>query len=222
MKVLKEHILKAIEDLKTLPEFIDLKTPSDRCIELSGRYLNLLLLWNQTHDLIGPPKSIEDMLLIHFTDSLASFHVCNKNRENKKVRYMDIGTGAGIPGFFWHFLFEDMGVEIETILLEPREKRVHFMEEVIRELSLTNIIPIKERVDGLLKLKLEFVDIYTARALKLSDKDIRILKKIEHNKQPEILWLAGPETEGQVGWELLTSYDLAPEGEYGRRIYIST
>lgn len=220
MKVLKEHILKAIENLKTLPEFNDLKIPSDRCIELSRRYLNLLLLWNQTHDLIGPPKSIEDMLLIHFTDSLASFHVCNKDRENKKVRYMDIGTGAGIPGFFWHFLFEDMGVEIETILLEPREKRVHFMEEVIRELSLTNIIPIKERVDGLLKLKLEFVDIYTARALKLSDKDIKILKKIDSNKQPEILWLAGPEMEGQVGWELVAGYHLASEGQHGRRAYV--
>lgn len=222
MKVLKEHILKAIEDLRLLPEFFDLKTPSDRCIELSRRYLNLLLLWNQTHDLIGPPKTIEDLLLIHFTDSLASFHVCNKNRENKKVRYMDIGTGAGIPGFFWHFLFEDMRVEIETILLEPREKRVHFMEEVIRELGLTNIIPIKERVDGLLKLKLEFVDVYTARALKLTVKDIKTLKKIDANKQPEILWLAGPETEGQVGWELISSYSLARDGEYGRRIYIST
>lgn len=221
MKVLKEHILKAIEDLKLLPEFSDLKTPSEKCIELSRRYLNFLLLWNKTHDLIGPPKSIEDMLLIHFTDSLASFHVCNKDRENRKLRYMDMGTGAGIPGFFWHFLFEDMGLEIETILLEPREKRVHFMEEVIRELSLTNIIPIKERVDGLLKLKLEFVDIYTARALKLSDKDIKILKKIDANKQPEVLWLAGPETEVQVGWELIYSYSLARDGEYGRRIYSS-
>jgi 16S rRNA (guanine527-N7)-methyltransferase len=222
LKVLKEHIVKAIEDLKLLPEFIDLKTPSDRCIELSRKYLNLLLFWNQTHDLIGPPKSIEDMLLVHFTDSLASFHVCNKDRENRKLRYMDIGTGAGIPGFFWHFLFEDKGVEIETILLEPREKRVHFMEEVIRELGLTNIIPIKERVDGLLKLKLDFVDIYTARALKLTDKDIKILKKLDSSKQPQILWLAGPETEVQAGWDLASGYSLVSAEEYGRRIYSAT
>lgn len=222
MKIEVEHILAAIKDLQQIRDFKDLKTPSERFVELSKDYLNLLLFWNQTHDLVAPPKSIEHFLLIHLIDSLAAFYMCNRDLTLKKVRYMDIGSGAGIPGFFWHLLFENMGVEVETILLEPREKRVHFMEEVVRELSLTNIIPIKERVDELLKLKLEFVDIYTARALKLSDKDVKTLKKIDSNRQPQIFWLAGPEGEIQKGWDLIEEYGLAPAGEYGRRIHIST
>lgn len=220
MSIASVHIERAISGLLKAPEFSDLKPPGAKFIELSEKYLNQLIFWNKTHDLVGPLKSIEEFLLTHFTDSLASYHICNKDRPVAKVRYMDIGTGAGIPGFFWHFLFQDQGFEVETILLEPREKRVHFMEEVIRKLALTNIHPLKERVDGLPKLALEFVDICTARALKLTEKDIKILKKIETNKSPEIIWLTGPETEALKGWELLAEYSLATEAEHRRRAYV--
>ncbi len=219
MGIASIHIERAIAELLKLPQFSEMREPSSKFVELSEKYLNLLILWNKTHDLVGPFKSIEDFLLTHFTDSLASFYICNKDRSVGKLRYMDIGTGAGIPGFFWHFLYQDQGYEVETILLEPREKRVHFMEEVIQELGLNNISAIKERVDGLSKLNIEFVDSFTARALKLSKKDIKALKKIDPSKAPEIVWLAGPETEVEKGWELLAEYSLRPEGEHGRRVY---
>ena len=221
MKIDSAHIEKAISDLKKIPAFSDLREVTPRFLDLSVKYLELLILWNRTHDLVGPPKSVEEFLLTHFVDSLASFHICNKDRPVGKLRYMDIGTGAGIPGFFWHFLYLDSGFEVETILLEPREKRVHFMDEVISQLGLKNVRTLKERVDALPKQNLEFVDVYTARAIKLTDKDLKVLKRIDPSRETQILWLAGPETEVSKDWMLLDEYCLGIDGEHGRKVFFS-
>lgn len=44
--------------------------------------------------------------------------------------YFDLGSGGGLPGFVWHALAVDAGLEIATWLVEPREKRAWFLDRL--------------------------------------------------------------------------------------------
>lgn len=217
MKITEANLEKAILNLKQVKDFALLKEPSTKFLELSKNYLNLLLLWNKTHDLVGPPKSIEDFLLTHFTDSIAAFHICNKDRPISEISYMDIGTGAGIPGFFWYFLYQDWGFEINTILLEPREKRAHFLEEVMRELDLNNVRVVKERVEQVRESEIQTTDIFTLRAIKLTSTQLKYLNK--YSPHAKIFWLAGTSVD-QEGSDLnIKRYNIS-ESDLGRRAIV--
>lgn len=76
----------------------------------------------------------------------------------KRLYYMDIGSGSGIPGLIWHAIFEEGwaggagGSEnresaegrrnvprLATVLFEPRGRRAWFLERCIRKMGLSGI-----------------------------------------------------------------------------------
>lgn len=121
------------------------------------KYMNMLIEWNKKINLtaIVEPKEI---ILKHFIDSLAIL----KYTENIKT-FIDIGSGAGFPGI----PVKIMNEKLEVTLLDSLNKRINFLNEVIKELKLKNIKTIHSRIEdyGRNKLNRESYDIVTARAV---------------------------------------------------------
>ncbi len=100
-------------------------------------YMNLLIEWNKIMNLtsIIEPK---DIIIKHFVDSLTIV-----NMIEKKSRIIDVGTGAGFPGIPIKIIYP----ETEIILLDSLNKRIKFLDEVIKTLKLKKIHTIHGRAE---------------------------------------------------------------------------
>lgn len=121
------------------------------------KYMNLLLEWNENINLTAITKP-DEIILKHFIDSLT---ISKFIHENAKV--IDVGTGAGFPGIPLKIIRDD----IEVTLLDSLNKRINFLNEVIKKLNLSKIEAIHSRVEDLAHKKeyREKFDISTSRAV---------------------------------------------------------
>ena len=141
-----------IEELKK----INIELTTDQLKQLE-RYYELLVEWNEKINLTAITKK-EDVYLKHFYDSLTM----NKIVDLSKVETMcDIGTGAGFPGLVIKIAFPN----IKMTLVDALEKRIKFLNEVIKELGLTNIETVHARSEEYAKVNRNKFDITTARAV---------------------------------------------------------
>ncbi len=141
-----------IEELKK----INIESTANQLKQLE-RYYELLVEWNEKINLTAITKK-EDVYLKHFYDSLTM----NKIVDLSKVETMcDIGTGAGFPGLVIKIAFPN----IKMTLVDALEKRIKFLNEVIKELGLTNIETVHARSEEYAKVNRNKFDITTARAV---------------------------------------------------------
>ena len=121
------------------------------------QYMNLLIEWNEKINLtaIVEPKEI---ILKHFIDSLTITKYIGKNQS-----VIDIGTGAGFPGIPLKIVRKDLKIT----LLDSLNKRIHFLDEVIKDLALENIDTVHARIEEYAKNKnyRETYNIATSRAV---------------------------------------------------------
>ncbi len=120
-------------------------------------YMNLLLEWNEKVNLTAITE-YKDVILKHFIDSLTVEKYINGN---KKI--IDIGTGAGFPGIPIKIIKNDVYVT----LMDSLNKRINFLNEVIKENKLDNIETVHARAEELARNKKyrEQYDIAIARAV---------------------------------------------------------
>lgn len=99
-------------------------------------YVGLLDKWNKAYNLtsVRDPK---EMLVRHILDSITI------NPYLSGSRFIDVGTGPGLPGIPLAIIRPDA----HFILLDSLGKRVRFLRQVQYELKLTNIEPIQSRVE---------------------------------------------------------------------------
>ena len=121
------------------------------------RYFELLVEWNLKMNLTGITKK-EDVYLKHFYDSLTLMKAINLN---KVETLCDIGTGAGFPGLVIKIVFP----EIKVTLVDSLNKRINFLNEVIKELNLENIETISARIEEYGVKNREIYDVVVARAV---------------------------------------------------------
>ncbi|GAA0079214.1 16S rRNA (guanine(527)-N(7))-methyltransferase RsmG [Clostridium sp. CTA-5] len=122
-------------------------------------YKDLLKEWNEKINLTAIIED-EEIIKKHFIDSIKAF----KREEFKQANTLiDVGTGAGFPGI----PIAIMRSEIKVTLLDSLNKRVNFLNTVIKELNLKNVITIHSRAeDGARQKNLrESFDIATSRAV---------------------------------------------------------
>ena len=119
------------------------------------KYLDLLLEWNEKFNLtaITEKDEIEEK---HFLDSIE----LAKYFDIKNKTLLDVGSGAGFPGI----PLAIVEPSLKITLLESNGKRVTFLREVVKELSLGNVEIIQGRSEELKSR--EKYDIVTARAVK--------------------------------------------------------
>jgi len=155
------------------------------CLE---EFTNILLKWNNSHDLVSQ-KSFSEIFDHHIIDSIAAFIIQLNVIDFSPTDYIDIGSGAGLPGIVWHICF---GQKLKTILVEPRKKRINFLKEVRRSLKLENLDFIDERFKELPN-KIDPC-VVSIRALK-PDQIMLDSICLEGNSNNQLLWL-GSETSG--------------------------
>jgi len=121
------------------------------------KYMKLLLEWNEKINLTAITDENE-ILLKHFVDSLT---VLKYIKEDDKI--IDVGTGAGFPGIPMAIMMPNTKIT----LLDSLNKRINFLNEVIKELNLKNVETIHSRSEDCGKdiLYREKYDISIARAV---------------------------------------------------------
>ena len=114
-------------------------------------FTKLLQQWGKVHNLTGrlSREDIEENIL----DSLYPLKFISKYDS-----FADIGTGAGYPGLIIAMALKDT----KAYLIEPRIKRVSFLNFVKASLKLENLTILCKRVEDVEDLE---VDLITSRAV---------------------------------------------------------
>ncbi len=105
-------------------------------VQLLIQYVELLNKWNKAYNLTSV-RDPQDMLVKHIMDSL----MVGEALQGKS--FIDVGTGPGLPGIPLAILYP----ERNFVLLDSLGKRITFLRQVVFQLKLTNVQPIKSRVE---------------------------------------------------------------------------
>jgi 16S rRNA (guanine527-N7)-methyltransferase len=101
----------------------------DHQLELTARYLDLLMRWNRAVNLTSVGRA-EEAVTRHFGESL---YVTKFAKLDGSL--LDVGSGAGFPGLAIKILRPDTAV----LLLEPVAKKRAFLKEVVRECQFRRV-----------------------------------------------------------------------------------
>ena len=126
-------------------------------LEKLNKFYELLISWNQKMNLTRITEK-EDVYLKHFYDSLTLSKVIDLNQD---LTLCDVGSGAGFPGIVLKICFPNLKIT----LLDSLQKRVNYLNEIIKELDLKDIEAIHTRAEEYAKQNREKFDIVTARAV---------------------------------------------------------
>ena len=122
-------------------------------LEQLGKYANFLIEYNK-HTNLTAITDLNDIYLKHFYDSLTIVRNIDLNKVNTLC---DVGTGAGFPGIVLKIVYPNLKIT----LVDALQKRVNYLNEIIKELDLSDIVAIHSRGEDLK----EKYDIVTARAV---------------------------------------------------------
>lgn len=125
----KEEFIKAVKQLK-----VDL---TEEKLEKLNKFYNLLIEWNKKINLTRIEKE-DEVYLKHFYDSLTIAKLVDLS-EIKTL--CDIGTGAGFPGIVLKIFYPNLKIT----LIDSLQKRVNYLNEIIKDLGLDNIEAIHVR-----------------------------------------------------------------------------
>lgn len=143
----------------TLDKYMEDFGLSVKTSEELEKYKELLLEWNEKINITRITEE-DEVYVKHFLDSLSLFKT--KYLEGEKS-LIDIGTGGGFPGL----AVKIYNKNLDVTLLDSLNKRLIFLDEVIKELKLDKVSTIHGRAEELGRNSefREKYDIATSRAV---------------------------------------------------------
>ncbi len=165
----------------------------DKFYEDCDVFIKLLQQWGMVHNLSGrlTRSDIEENIL----DSVYPLIFINKY-----TSFADIGTGAGYPGLILAMALRD----VKSYVIEPRIKRVSFLNFVKATLKLDNLTVICSRVEQVKDLQ---VDLITSRAVTNTSLLLDITKNIK-KENSSYLFYKGTMLEVEIEIAKLNSYKI--------------
>lgn len=145
----ESEFIKYVEDLGI--------TCDDDKLSKLNKYYEMLVEYNKVMNLTGITDK-NQVYLKHFYDSLTIAKVINLNDYNTLC---DIGTGAGFPGLVIKILYP----HLKITLVDSLNKRINFLNNVIKELGLTDIETVHARIEDYAHNNKDKFDTVTARAV---------------------------------------------------------
>ncbi len=103
------------------------------------RYYELLIEWNQKINLTAITDR-DEVWLKHFEDSLSIERIMDMTSIDAVI---DVGTGAGFPGIPLKIAYP----HLKITLLDSLDKRLRFLDKVVRELNLSDVTMIHGRAE---------------------------------------------------------------------------
>lgn len=130
---------------------------TDKQLEQLNEYYKTLVEWNKKINLTSITEK-QEVYLKHFYDSLTLFKEYDLT---KNISLCDVGTGAGFPGIVLKIVFPNLKIT----LVDSLQKRLNFLNCVIKLLDLKDVELIHERMEDYSKKNEEKFDIITSRAV---------------------------------------------------------
>ena len=137
-------------------------------------YLALLIKWNKAYNLTAV-RDPDEMVSRHLLDSLSVVPFIAGDR------WLDVGSGGGMPGIPLAILFPGMKVTV----LDSNGKKTRFLTQVKLELKLDNLEVIHSRVEAF-KPELPFTGIVSRAFSSLED----FTEWTRHLGDTDTRWLA--------------------------------
>ncbi len=102
------------------------------------QYLELLHKWGKVYNLTSV-RNKKQMVSVHLLDSLAILPHINGQY------IIDVGTGAGLPGIVLALCLP----EKEFMLIDSNAKKTRFVNQVVTEIGITNVVVQQCRIEAL-------------------------------------------------------------------------
>jgi 16S rRNA (guanine527-N7)-methyltransferase len=165
----------------------------DKFYEDCEVFVKLLQQWGKVHNLSGrlTRSDIEENIL----DSVYPL-----NFIKDYTSFADIGTGAGYPGLILAMALRD----VKSYLIEPRIKRVSFLNFVKATLKLDNLTVLCSRVEQVKDLQVELI---TSRAVTNTLLLLDITKNIKKDNS-SYLFYKGSVLENEIEIANLNTYKI--------------
>ena len=164
-----------LNEFKVEVDKLGIKVTEEEISKLE-KYALLLKEWNGKINLTAITEK-EQVFLKHFYDSLTLVKIIDLSKVDS---ICDLGTGAGFPGVVLKIFFPNL----KLTLVDALNKRINFLDVVVKELNLENVTLVHARAEEYGKNHRECFDVVTARALSsfpiLLEYGIPLLKTCGH------------------------------------------
>lgn len=165
----------------------------DRFYEDCDIFVKLLQQWGSVHNLSGKLSSND--IYQNILDSLYPLTFIGKYES-----FADIGTGAGYPGLILAIALKNT----KAYLVEPKVKRVAFLNFVKATLKLDNLTILCNRVEDLKDLQVELI---TSRAVTNTSLLLSLTKAIK-KPNSSYLFYKGSMLEDELNMAKIKNYQI--------------
>ena len=175
--------------------------------ERCEKFITMLQDWGATHNFTSPKALHRNEIEANIIDSVYPLKFLN-NFES----FADIGTGAGYPGM----LIAIARPDIKCALIEPKAKRVAFLNFVKNILQLKNVEVIHKRAQDIPKKN---YDLITSRAVTNTSLLLSLTTNLVHHDS-EFLFYKGSLVDQELEDIKMKNHELHPFGEFRNYLYI--